>query len=121
MSVSIERGPVHFTTPSKNIGCYLTAESVVCDVGDYTGRLPPRPAECEHDWVAGASIDSNGVTLGRCTSDTALGASRVLAHGTSVQVGDIRCASDRDGLICRDGGGTSGGFLLNRTGMGEFD
>jgi hypothetical protein len=113
--------PVHFTTPSRNMGCHLTAEAVICDIAKYTGPLPPRPAGCEFDWVAGATIDANGVTIGRCTSDTALGATRVLAYGTSVQVGDIRCTSAREGLICRDGGGTSGGFMLSRTALGTFD
>ena len=115
--VSVERAGAHVSSPTKNIGCYVGQESVLCAIGEYDWRLPPRPADCppsEADWSAAVGIRTGGrVVVGTCATDTVLGAERVLAYGTAVQVGAFRCTSLRAGMTCVHRP-TGRGFLLSR-------
>lgn len=117
--MSVEREYTEFRTPSGNIACGLGPENVSCEIGEHTWRLPPKPAGCELDWVAGAQINvATGVAIGLCQSDTVRGATRVLAYGTGVAVGDFACVSEQAGVTCRDGG--TGGFFLSRAAVREL-
>lgn len=103
-------------TPSKNIGCYVGGESAYCEIREHDWRLPPRPSTCpaEADWGAGSNVDSRGkVRFGACATDTVLGSTRILAYGSSVRVGALRCTSERRGVTCVHTG-NGHGFLLSR-------
>lgn len=117
--MSVERGYTEFRTPSGNIACGISNENVSCEIADHTWRLPPKPEDCELDWVAGAHFGiADGVQIGLCQSDTVRGATRVLAYGTGVQVDEFACISEQAGVTCRDGG--TGGFFLSRAAVREL-
>jgi hypothetical protein len=107
-----------FRTPSGNIACGVGGEGAHCEIREYTWRLPPKPEECEYDWVAGAGVDLNGIQIGQCRSDTVLGATRVLEYGTGLRAGDFACISEQAGVTCRDEG--DGGFFLSRSAAREI-
>ena len=83
-----------------------------CDIGDADWTLPPRPADCELDWGHGVVLGDE-VHVGICAGDTAMGGPDVLAYGTSVSRGDLRCESERTGLTCRNRA-NGAGFRLSR-------
>jgi hypothetical protein len=99
-------------TPSRNIGCVMDEGFVRCDIGDADWTLPPRPAGCDLDWIHGVELGTE-VRVGICAGDTAMGGPDVLAYGTSVSRGDLRCESAQTGLTCRNGA-TGAGFRLSR-------
>lgn len=116
LPIATETADVHFRTPSGNIGCYLEAGEfgVQCDVAEHTWSLPSRPADCDGDWSAVASVGATGpATMGDCVSDSRLGAERVLAYRTGVRVGDIQCVSETTGLTCTNVA-TGRGFFVSR-------
>ena len=62
---------VHFTTPSGNIDCRGAGSSISCEVQKaHWPRVPPRPKDCDLDWVGTQLNLSKGrVTLGSCRGD----------------------------------------------------
>jgi hypothetical protein len=91
-----------FQTPSKNIFCHLTAESVRCDIARKTWRPPPKPADCELDWGNGLYVDEAAAGL-TCTGDTLRGAAtETLAYGRGLRAGSIRCESADSALTCQN-------------------
>jgi hypothetical protein len=74
-----------FSSPSGNIGCDLSADFAVCEIGEHNFPLPPKPADCRFDW--GAAVDfldpTAPPTFGACKSDTQLGAPEQLPYGTT--------------------------------------
>jgi hypothetical protein len=91
---------------------------VRCDIGDADWSLPPRPAGCDLDWIHGVELGTE-VHIGICAGDTAMGGPDVLAYGTSVTRGDLRCESERTGLTCRNGT-TGAGFRLSRAAVEQL-
>ena len=45
-----------FRSPSSNIGCYLKADYVRCDIDERNWKPPPRPADCEWDYGQGIKL-----------------------------------------------------------------
>ena len=83
-----------------------------CDIGDADWTLPPRPPGCDVDWIHGVELGTEA-HVGICAGDTAMGGPDVLAYGSSVSRGDLRCESAQTGLTCRNGA-TGAGFRLSR-------
>lgn len=113
--VVVEREFAHFSTPTRNIGCYVSQEAVGCGIYEYSWPLPSKPADCDADWAPGLSIARDGaVEFGHCASDTVMGAERILPYGTEVRVSGFRCASEQRGVTCSHDA-TRHGFFLSRT------
>ncbi len=102
-----------FVTPSKNIGCFMSADSARCDIAKKSWKAPPQPADCDLDWGNGLSVDADGRAAFVCAGDTVMGGSQTLPYGESVRVGDLVCSSAETGVRCTDE--PSGhGFRLSR-------
>jgi len=107
----------YFKTPSANIVCFITADSVDCAI---KSGLKPKPKRRDCD--LGDPV-SDRLSLGRtggatpvtCAGDVGPIAgerrAKVLAYGKSKVVGRLRCVSRESGLTCRN---RSHGFLLSR-------
>lgn len=118
---------IHFTTPSRNIDCIADFEvaAVDCLVEKAAWpRVPPRPADCDLDWIGTeASLLRGRVTLGACRGDIGPACipagleCPVLPYGRSLTLPTrIRCTSRRAGLTCRARNGAGAGFTLSRSG-----
>lgn len=120
---------VFFRTPSRNIVCiggrYGGPElSLRCLLREESWpSSPPRPADCEYDWVDSViGIGDGAVFLGACLSDVPWGCiggsstcDAVVPWGGSIEFGDrIRCTAQRTGLECSDRSGE--GFVVAREG-----
>jgi hypothetical protein len=90
-----------FLTPSKNIGCTLSATSVRCDIGRRDWAAPPKPASCALDYGNGITIDKAETAGFSCAGDSLLGAAQpILQYGHAMQAGDFRCDSESVALRC---------------------
>jgi hypothetical protein len=122
---------VHFTTPSTNIDCRGEGASISClvEVASWP-RLPPRPANCDVDWIpTQITLSSGRVSLGSCRGDigplclpSGPDSCTVLRYGRSLVLkrNGIRCTSRRTGLTCRTRNGTGAGFKVAREGYRIF-
>jgi hypothetical protein len=99
-----------FSSPSKNIACAMESSYARCDIAERTWSSPPKPAWCEFDYGNGMFLE-NGKAALACTSDTMLGAPRILGYGQAVRVGSMLCASSLAGMRCQDQR-TGHGFVL---------
>ncbi len=110
------RGVGYFATPSGNISCFLVSygtRSVECTATTRDYPDPPRPADCQGDWVPQFTLQERA-TFGTCRGDvTGSPDGTVLEYGTAAVNGPITCSSDPAGLTCRNGG-TSHGFTVAR-------
>jgi hypothetical protein len=122
---------MHFTTPSGNIDCIadFATPTVDCVVQRAAWpRVPPRPADCELDWIGTEVTLSRGrVTLGSCRGDigpacvAGQGDCPALPYGRSLTLPTrIRCTSRRAGLTCRARTGNRAGFTVSRAGYRVF-
>ena len=102
-----------FVMPSKNIGCYLSAESARCDIAKKTWKAPPRPADCDLDWGNGISVGADEKATITCAGDTVLGGSHTLPYGQAVRVGNFVCTSAATGVRCANEA-SGHGFTLSR-------
>jgi hypothetical protein len=92
-----------FLTPSNNIGCALSAESVRCDIGRRDWTAPPKPADCDLDYGNGLFIQKDRAAAFICAGDTVLGATKdILEYGHGLRSGDFVCDSESGGLRCAD-------------------
>jgi hypothetical protein len=82
-----------FQTPSRNIGCYLSADSVRCDIGNKQWAPPPKPSDCGSAWGMGVTVDGRAEASFTCAGDTVLGAGHTLRYGQSLRAGDFVCDS----------------------------
>ena len=105
--------PYDFVMPSKNIGCFVSAESARCDIAQKAWKAPPRPADCDLDWGNGISVGADGKATITCAGDTVLGGSHTLPYGEAVRVGDFLCASAATGVRCANEA-SGHGFTLSR-------
>ena len=110
-----------FSSPTGNIGCFLSAEVAACEIGSYDFELPPEPATCDFDWGAQIELTDAATppTLGACKSDTQLGAPDQLAYGSAAVVGDFACLSQEIGMTCWNQI-TGRGFTLARAAYALF-
>lgn len=108
--------PAHaaqFQSPSRNIGCAITKQSVRCDIRERSWDPPPKPRSCELDYGQGVTVGRRGRAHFVCAGDTTLGQGRRLAYGEAIRRGRFRCVSRRSGMRCtnrRNGHG----FALSR-------
>jgi hypothetical protein len=107
-----------FRMPSGNVYCAyehydFAPIDLRCEIRSGVRPLPPKPASCEFDWGAGYRLRERGPARVLCISDTVYDAkARVLAYGTTRQLGVFRCSSSRAGLRCVNS--TGHGFFLSR-------
>jgi hypothetical protein len=111
------RNPHFFSSPSRNIGCYVTAQVARCDIAEHTWHAPRRPASCQADWGNGMYLRAKSHWV--CASDTVLGARRILHYGHFQRFGAMKCISRRSGMICRNLS-TGHGFRLARQSYSRF-
>ena len=90
----------NFRTPSKNIGCFLSADSARCDIVKKRWAPPAKPADCELDWGNGVAVGRDGAATFTCAGDTVLGAREELAYGQSLRAGDFVCDSSSVAMRC---------------------
>jgi hypothetical protein len=102
-----------FVTPSKNIGCALSATSVRCDIGRRSWTSPSKPADCALDYGNGLNVENDKPAQFKCAGDTLLNASKdILEYGHALRAGDFVCDSESAALRCSNG--RSGhGFTLS--------
>jgi hypothetical protein len=103
---------IHFTTPSRNIGCIGDKTRLRCDIVRTTVTAPPKPLTCDFDWGNAFELLPRFVGHRLCVSDSALVGRRVLGYGKSLRIGPFLCTSRRIGLTCRSR--TKHGFFLSR-------
>jgi hypothetical protein len=90
-----------FLTPSRNIGCAISADSVRCDILERSYLLPPKPADCQGSFGRSISVGRDGIAGFVCVTDTVIDpAAPVLAYGTSTEVGDFGCTSSEQHIAC---------------------
>ena len=111
--------PQAFSTPSTNISCVYFAPTLRCDIRNGLSPKAPRPAGCPSytDWGQGLTLGPKSAGI-VCAGDTALGATNVLAYGTTWHRGSITCTSRTTGLTCRNARGH--GFFLSRESWRRF-
>jgi hypothetical protein len=100
-----------FSSPSRNIGCYLARDGVRCDIAKRTWSPPRKPASCHLDYGQGIALTARARFV--CAGDTALGAKRTLAYGHTIRAGHYSCTSSATGMTCRNRV-TGHGFTLAR-------
>ena len=112
-----KRPPHWFSSPSKNIGCYVTRQQARCDIARHTWHAPPKPRTCHLDWGNGLYVTRKSHWV--CAGDTVLGSPRVLPYGYYVRFGPMKCISRTAGMTCRNLG-TRHGFRLARDSYVRF-
>jgi hypothetical protein len=111
MSGEAAAGP--FRSPSGNIGCYIDASGVRCDINKRDWSPPHKPASCDLDFGQGVQVGRSGRARYVCAGDTTLGAGRRLAYSSSIRRGRFRCLSLRSQMRC-DNLRSGHGFALSR-------
>ncbi len=90
-----------FLTPSRNIGCQISAGLVRCDILEHTYGDPRKPADCTGDYGQSLAVDTKGIGQFVCVSDTVImRTAPVLQYGSSTSVGDFGCTSRQTGITC---------------------
>jgi hypothetical protein len=90
-----------FRTPSKNIGCTLSATSVRCDIGRRDWASPSKPADCDLDYGNGLYLEKDKKAGFTCAGDSLLGATtEVLQYGYALRAGDFTCDSESVAVRC---------------------
>jgi hypothetical protein len=128
LAASAHAGTVHFESPSGNIDCFAfstPSSGADCLVRTATWARPPRkPASCDLDWAAhDLGLSGQKVFAGSCRGDVGplcyagSGHCTVLAYGTSVTVGTVRCSSATAGVTCRSTVSPHHGFRIARQGF----
>ena len=110
-----------FSSPTGNIGCVVSTEFAVCEIGQYEFPLPPKPADCRGDWAATFELTEQSPvpTVGACQTDTQLGSPDQLAYGSTTVVGDFACLSQDSGMTCWNPA-TGHGFTVSRAAYALF-
>ncbi len=90
-----------FLTPSRNIGCRVSADGARCDIRQHVYREPTRPGSCHGDYGQSLAVSGSDVAAFVCVTDTVIApGARVLRYGTSTIVGDFGCTSRITGIRC---------------------
>lgn len=101
-----------FFTPSRNIACAVSFESVRCDIASKSWSPPAKPADCQLDWGNSVTVGTAEAAQVLCAGDTLFGGHyRVLGYGDSIERGGISCLSGTAGVRCSNQNGE--GFLLS--------
>jgi hypothetical protein len=117
-------GSAHtFTLPSRNITCEVSAGEARCGIATLAKK--PAPVEgCAGTVGYVVVVDADGKVTAPCVPSNqqpyaAGGGVKVLDYGKKVTVGDLTCASSKEGVRCTDKG-SGKGFTLARAGAGTF-
>jgi hypothetical protein len=113
-----DTGPTYFQLPSGNIGCYMDATAVRCDIHDRQWSPPAKPADCTLDYGQGISLSAGRPSF-VCAGDTTLGGPDTLAYGAAARHGALVCNSTEAGVSCRNVT-TGRGFSLARQAYSFF-
>jgi hypothetical protein len=108
-----EAAAAQFRSPSGNIGCYIDASGVRCDINERDWSAPHKPASCDLDFGQGVQVGRSGRARYVCAGDTTLGAGPRLAYSSSIRRGRFRCLSLRSHMRC-DNLRNGHGFALSR-------
>lgn len=112
-----DSGPDAFLSPSKNIGCRISASNVRCDIREREWQGPPKPASCNEDWGFALGVSGQDSAQFRCVGDTAIGGvTTMLAYGSIARRGSFECRSQEIAMECLNMD-TGHGILLSR---GEY-
>lgn len=109
------RAEYRFHTPSRNIYCLMTADSVSCDVKVHAWKL----WGCADSGCYGHrfTLPAHGKALARRSSDSMVGfTSTTLGYGFRMAVGQLSCHSQQHGLTCTNQSG--GRMHLDRESYG---
>ncbi|HET9656419.1 MAG TPA: DUF6636 domain-containing protein [Kineosporiaceae bacterium] len=112
------RAQAMFSSPSKNISCWMEGVDARCDIAERSWKAPAKPSSCELDYGQGMSLHagSPGFT---CAGDTVLGQATILPYGEAMLVGANVCSSLQSGMRCVDLT-SKHGFFLSRDGYQLF-
>jgi hypothetical protein len=106
-----------FQSPSKNISCMITSDEVRCDIVEKTFTAP-KPSDCSMGVPSALVIPSGQPARVRCISDTVADPGNpVLEYGQTTSSQGFTCASEEDGMHCREDA-TGHTFRLSR---GSYD
>src|SRR4051794_7573312 len=109
-----------FQSPTGNIGCYMDAGGVRCDIRFKDWATPKRPKWCDVDYGQGLGVGKKGRATFVCAGDTAIDkTSPVLAYGHSRSAGRFTCVSKAEGMTCRNRH-NGHGFFLSRQSYRRF-
>lgn len=97
----VSSAPTLFSSPTGNITCSMTEESVRCDIASHDWSLtPPSHDACDLDFGYAFSL-TYAVAEPLCAGDTIQGGdARELKYGDSVVVGPFSCLSEASGMTC---------------------
>jgi hypothetical protein len=102
-----------FYSPSRNIGCVISADQAGCAVNEYTYSPPIRPGDCDLEWGRSVGVTPSGPGEFTCIGGLlAEPSSPTLEYGQSTSAGSITCSSSEAGIRCENNSGH--GFLLAR-------
>lgn len=104
-----------FVSPSGNIGCIMSQESVRCDIRDHSWQSPPKPKSCDVDYGGGVAVDKSGKAQFVCAGDTTLDAGPALPYGSAITKGRFRCLSEESGMRCVNRRNGHGFFLAKQS------
>ena len=108
-----------FRSPTGNIGCAMTSQSVRCDIRERSWRPPAKPRSCDVDFGQGVSVDRTGRGRFVCAGDTTLGVGRTVGYGALVRRGRFACRVRVSGVRCLNTRNRHG-FALSRQGYRLF-
>lgn len=100
-----------FHSPTRNIYCSMTADSVSCDVSGHAWKL----WGCSDSGCYGHrfTLPANGAAYAQRSSDSMVGFTTTsLGYGFRITNGMLSCESRQDGLTCKNQHG--GSMQLNR-------
>lgn len=109
-----------FTSPSGNIGCIMSDDSLRCDIAERYWSPPPRPSDCPDfmDFGQGILLHPTGPARFVCAGDTAMVPGPVLPYGQYQAGGGMSCNSEPSGMRCSNSDGR--GFMISRQGYQIF-
>ncbi len=103
---------IQFSSPSGNIGCFLTVEVARCDIEEREWEPTPAPPSCTATWGQGLVVAAGEGQL-TCARSTVLGATQELGYGRSISAGTFTCSSSEAGMRCENTA-TGKGFSISR-------
>lgn len=103
---------IQFSSPSGNIGCYLTVEVARCDIEEREWEPTATPPSCTAIWGQGLVVAAGEAQL-TCARSSVLGPEQQLAYGRSISAGTFACSSSEAGMRCENTA-TGKGFSVSR-------
>ena len=96
-----QSGITFFVSPSGNIGCAMSKESVRCDVKSHTYQDPKPSADCQDlEYGDSITLDGDSAATWTCHGDTVFGTDSELPYDASITLGPFRCDSAQAGVTC---------------------